>query len=179
MTEDANGYKKVNITAIIGGEPNTAEYTVKNPLTFIYSTVTPWDWYATLATNQDNTLWGERSDKSAYDPCPKGWRIPQDGTWDDFLINNFQLYIQGVVNQDISEVYYQTNGRLYNELTWYSTSGQISKSGLIGGIGFGGYVHTLSITNTGAYCLRFVLNAVTPNNFNYRIYGISVRCVQE
>ena len=89
MTEDANGYKKVNITAIIGGEPNTAEYTVKNPLTFICNTIEPRDWYTNNKNYQDNTLWD--SNKTVSDPCPHGWKVPTDGTWGDFSEITFLL----------------------------------------------------------------------------------------
>lgn len=198
LSEDANGYKKVNITSIIEGKANTFEYAIKNPLTFIYSTAAPRDWYATLATNQDNTLWGEGTvGKSAYDPCPKGWQIAQNGTWSDFtrtenaeqpLNGTFPFYIQGIAkeNGDVGD-YHQTNGSLYKAtsgkgtpLSWYPAgTGQISwNSGTLNGSGRTGLVWSKNTEGTNAYRV-YGDTKKTAQNAYYRAYGYSVRCIQE
>lgn len=52
------------------------KYSVNNPLTFMYqSNVANKDWISDqngLATER----WGHATEKSPYDPCPEGWRIP-------------------------------------------------------------------------------------------------------
>ncbi|MCW3160418.1 T9SS type A sorting domain-containing protein [Chryseobacterium oryctis] len=53
------------------------KYSVSNPLTFMYqpASSTAKDWVSNengLAENR----WGHATEKSPYDPCPEGWRIP-------------------------------------------------------------------------------------------------------
>lgn len=53
----------------------TIEYTVVNPTVYITCPDSPYRWHY----NEDNTLWD--SEKTIYDPCPAGWRIPDCGIW--------------------------------------------------------------------------------------------------
>lgn len=58
----------------------TIGYTVQNPTTFITKSSGSNDW---LYGTHDSTRWG--SEKTIYDPCPPGWRVPDggpDGFWD-------------------------------------------------------------------------------------------------
>ena len=55
----------------------TVAYTVANPMVYLlYPTGTQQDW---LYAKRDNTLWG--ADKTMYDPCPPGWKVPDKGLW--------------------------------------------------------------------------------------------------
>ena len=68
-------------TAEYAENVGTVDFTIANPTTFITSPNTPKDWHY---GGRDNSLWVE--DKTIYDPCPAGWRIPMggpDGMWDD------------------------------------------------------------------------------------------------
>ena len=59
----------------------TILYATEHPTTFIDSSAeyTNLDWYYTGNNSTDNTRW-TTSDKakSIYDPCPAGWRVPDD-----------------------------------------------------------------------------------------------------
>lgn len=50
---------------------------VKNPH-ILYGDGVDW------TTSGSAASWGDGTTKSAYDPCPEGWRVPPHGTWDDF-----------------------------------------------------------------------------------------------
>lgn len=58
----------------------TIDYTVQNPTTLIYNNVvgTNWDWYYTGNEYSDETRW--QKNKTIYDPCPPGWRVPEGGS---------------------------------------------------------------------------------------------------
>lgn len=60
-------------------------YSVANPLTYMYNdSSTGTDWL-TNDKGIGNDRWGHTTEKSPFDPCPEGWRVP------DFLFNlNFQ-----------------------------------------------------------------------------------------
>lgn len=65
-------------------ETGTIEYSIKNPMTPIYDgeyedsfNLGYWEWKRT------KDLWG--SDKTMYDPCPVGWRVPDASLWIESL----------------------------------------------------------------------------------------------
>ena len=198
LSEDIEGFKKVDITTIIGENANTFKYTVLNPLTFIYNVAVPNDWYTTVDDNQNDTLWGDNADKSAYDPCPRGWRIAPNGTWNDFsrtedasqpLSGTFPYYIKGVIQEDgKTGDFHQTNGRLYKgassgtgtPLAWYPSAGVLAPAiGAIRYAGAGGYIWQSTVSQTNAIGLLFYLSNTMNNGIRARGYAFSIRCVQE
>lgn len=58
----------------------TIEYAVKNPSTMIFvESSKSSDWlYNDGSTRVDNSRW--QSEKTIYDPCPPGWRVPDGGS---------------------------------------------------------------------------------------------------
>ena len=62
----------------------TVDYVTQNPTTYVYGTwSTEQDWHF---SNRDNTLWG--SEKTIYDPCPAGYRVPDASVWANAGIGN-------------------------------------------------------------------------------------------
>ena len=57
----------------------TIDYTIANPTTFIEHNTYNGDWYYTGTSSTDNTRW--LSSKTIYDPCPPGWRVPDNSVW--------------------------------------------------------------------------------------------------
>ncbi len=61
----------------------SVDYATKNPLTYIYgSTESDQDW---VYSGHSTTLWSD-SQKSVYDPSPKGWRVPAQSDLDALTI---------------------------------------------------------------------------------------------
>lgn len=59
----------------------TIEYSIAHPTTFIEANQENYDWYYSYYTSNDITRWPTSDkNKSIYDPCPDGWRIPDGGT---------------------------------------------------------------------------------------------------
>lgn len=70
-----NPYKTVQADNNTG----TVEYGIEHPNTYIYTENTPpSDWHY---SNRDNTLWS--TGKTKYDPCPPGWKVPQNDITDE------------------------------------------------------------------------------------------------
>lgn len=75
----ATGIKHVEIA-----ESKNLANSIANPMVFYYGPVNsnrinPADWYTSDATGAsgDDNLWSKNeNDKSLFDPCPKGWRVP-------------------------------------------------------------------------------------------------------
>lgn len=185
----AAGVKKVNINAAGSNPPATFNYAVKNPLTFIYNSSTEMgDWLTSTVGNQNNALWGDGGPKSAYDPCPEGWRVPKTGTWNDIGNDNFQYYLNGTaINNGATGNYYQTNGRLYIpagmsvRIAWYPAGGlREPGSGKLTHGGSRGY--SWSCTPNGDIKSKYVdfgMEGVGPQGQVFRAFGFPVRCIQE
>ncbi len=142
------------------GETGNVDYVTKHPTNFIneYNL----DWMST----PDYTLWA--SDKTQYDPCPPGWKVPSASVYTGWQSASYDYTNHGVLF-----------GTAYsNPATWYPFSGQIF--GELTDVG-DRFDHWTS-TNDGA-------SAVSPHAgsdyFNLTSYydmsgiGQSVRCVRE
>ena len=79
-----NGTSMVKTTAkvyatISSVTDGTIDFAVKNPSTMIFTDGSSTDWlYNDGSTGVDNTRW--QSEKTIYDPCPSGWRVPDGGS---------------------------------------------------------------------------------------------------
>ena len=180
LTEGSEtGLRFVKITTSgVLNESTSLVYAIKNPLAFITSSTNPQDWYTDNESFQNNTLWGDGTDKSAFDPCPINWRVPQDGTWSDFSTATFPYFIQG--SEASSGDYNAGNGRQYNQTSWFPATGfRPYANGALSSVGSRGTYWPASVSDTYAKYLRFTMSNISPNNICYRAYGFSVRCVQE
>ena len=159
-------------------ENTSLNYSIKNPLTFIYGG-TIYDWYTTNATYQNNALWGDGGKKSTFDPCPHGWRIAADGTWNDFSVMTAPYYILGTPTTIGNNS--ETCGILYYRNSWYPACGyRTCKSGTLTAVGNNGDYWSSNTLETFSLLLNFTMNEVfRPNYANSRGYSISIRCIQE
>ena len=132
----------------------------------------------TFFTGDNNILpdgnW--HSKKTAYDPCPAGWRVPDggdNGIWKTagFANTSFDSTNRGI-SFSISSP----------ETTWYPASGYLNYGGgVLSNSGYDG--HYWSVTSSifsYAYYLDFNYNGdVNPTSHYYLSHGYSVRCFQE
>ena len=171
------GLQLVNITTsgVLNG--NTSQtYAIKHPLAFISNKTSPWDWYTNTGNKNDN-LWIPNT-KSVFDPCPQGWRTPSKGTWSDYSITIAPYYIQGVEATSSNRMI--TNGRLYQNLSWYPALGARDRqSGLLVGVGANAYCWSSSVNNAYVYFQYFDFLQIIPDCPQGRGHGFPVRCVQE
>jgi len=61
---------------------NTLSYSISHPTTFLSNNNDPYDWYCISEQHLNDNLWS--ANKTIYDPCPAGWKIPSggpDGLW--------------------------------------------------------------------------------------------------
>ena len=62
---------------VIEQEGGSVEYAIHHPTTYIYSEETSQDW---VTGSQRNDLWSN-TEKTQYDPCPVGWKVPYEYVW--------------------------------------------------------------------------------------------------
>ncbi len=139
---------------------------VANPSTYYYGTSnSSYDWYG--ATTYNNSLWGHNSAKTVYDPCPSGWRVPQNGVWNGLTTSNFIWGSYGRTNAGFGG-FYPASGLRGN------ASGELNRVG-----DAGHYWSASPDGDRGGYYMSFSNSDEPPNNRPSRAYGFSVRCVQE
>ena len=186
---DATG-KILSFTITEVTASNNLANAIENPLTFYTGTggdEIGYDWYT--ATNshlaQNDFLWGssaetaEASDKTIYDPCPAGWRVPawKGGSSPWSILGNSTaisdvgtLANYGVTFTAVDLGFWPLVGfRLHNTGSLWSTGS------------YGGYWSASCSSRYPSYCYILEINSLinTESYFNHRSAGTSVRCVRE
>ena len=161
----------------------TIAYATANPTTFITYNDSNYDWYYTGSSSTDNTRWTtSESNKSVYDPCPAGWRVPDGGS------NGVWSMSLGASDTIWDYPYDSTNEGMHfsgkfgaNQTIWYPASGWRSRSdGSLRNVGsYGSYWSASPYGSYRAYSLFFANDASNPSSSDNRAYGLSVRCLQE
>lgn len=137
----------------------------------------------TFYTGMDLSDGSWSSEKSPYDPCPVGWRVPDGG--------ETGLWATALGTAESYKIEYDSTNQGINfsgefgedQMIWYSESGyRKSNSGVLGSVGSSGYFWSCSPAEgsfSPAYYLYISNGSVTQSNSNGRAYGYSVRCVRE
>ena len=163
----------------------TIAYATANPTTFIANNGSNYDWYYTGNSSTDNTRWiTSGNEKSVYDPCPSGWRVPDGGSsgvWSKALGSSSSFSDELLYDSTNEGINF--SGKFGSDQTiWYPASGyRTNIDGSLGNVGYGGGYWSASPTSYGAFFLSFSSSGdVYPSNYYYyRALGYSVRCLQE
>ena len=153
----------------------TIGYALEHPTTFITFNNSNYDWYYTGSLSTDNTRW--QSEKTIYDPCPAGWRVPDgggNGVWNKAGFDD--------LSYDSSNEGMLFGSGISSPSTWYPASGfRNINNGLLYRVGDNGRYWSVTPNAAGiAYSLYFYDNgSVSPANSDDRALGLSVRCLQE
>lgn len=174
------------ITNVKAQEGKTIEWTIQNPASYVSGTdngKNKEDWYhdGVDAAAQDNTLWGDGTNKSIYDPCPYGYCVPSKEALEAILPavksgafskNNGMT----LTDDNATACFLPTSGwwqRKYNEI-------ELCNVGIQGRI----WSCTPSAANAvnskyyGAYLLHYQENTNRSVQTQVRRWGHNVRCVK-
>lgn len=144
--------------------------------TFFTASESPNDW----TSPQDNNLWnsgtGSTPVKTEYDPCPEGWRVP---TYAELVrLSNGRSSSMTVGDQKglyfCGDYTYLDNA----PQVFFPAAGFRGSSGIAGNRGFSGYYWSSHPGSRLADRLYFYSSNVDVN-YEDRVDGYSVRCVQE
>ena len=117
-----------------------------------------------------------QSKKTAYDPCPAGWRVPDGGEIGIWKTAGFAKTSFDSTNRGIS---FSISSP---ETTWYPASGYLNYGSGVLSTGNNAYYWSVTpSSNDSAYGLYFFSSGnVNPTNFYFtRSGGYSVRCLKE
>ncbi len=119
--------------------------------------------YISTTTDIAKETWGENGDKTPFDPCPAGWRVPRKDAYADLNANIFPL-VSSAGYQGVHTGFFpyssvmNTNRAMMNQTTncynWTAS----------------GYAVTHGY---------YQLNASASATANYISYGLPVRCVRD
>ena len=158
----------------------TISYTIAHPNTFITQSSNG-DWYYTGNSTTDNTRWTTSDkEKSVYDPCPAGWRVPDggpDGIWAKATGKSASF----TTTFDSTNKGFNLSGTLGADQTiWYPEVGYIySASGTLKDTGTNGVYWAVTPTDQYAYCLITRNDGtITPYQHSMRTFGRAVRCTK-
>jgi hypothetical protein len=158
----------------------TIEYATSHPTTIINNGVLNGDWYFTWDENTENARWTTSdSEKSIYDPCPYGWRVPDSDIWlqfdiDDVILGRNWTYIDLKLSNGKTDTY---------ESTWLN----IDDVAYLGYFGGSYWSASHSISNTKADILSFSVCASEQSSYVY-YFGLTstshqklchIRCCKE
>lgn len=193
----ASGYEYSTVANNVAGADADASvvYAIKNPTKFILSHSTTYDWLnATAYTAQRDNLWGnpnaaatqpnpERGNKSIYDPCPPGWRLPSQSSFQIFTQDGTSAGTRNVLGDWAKGWEFYTQAYLSGTTSYWPavgfrvmTSGDLSSAG-VNSIYWSSSSSIKSFVNGAS--LYIGSGSVMSLSSDRRARGASVRCEQE
>lgn len=168
----------------------TAAESVKNPMLLYTPTSSPYNWNS----ERNDNLWA--SNKTKYDPCPAGWRVPDGGNepvglWATAIWGGSDTEPETRV-VDVSNLWDNTTlcglqlqslyAPDYNGIIWYPDAAFRNgrNGGAIEGFGQYGMYWSCTVSGTRAH-LQFHYNGneYQPAGNHFRVNACSVRCVKQ
>lgn len=143
-------------------ETGTVDYTIQNPMTFLTSTD---DW----CFKGDDTLW--QTDKTIYDPCPPGWRVPDSECID---LSECMVASSGAI-----KVYKANDATI---MSWFPATGyRKGKNAKMTDVTRVGGYWSVAPDITRTYYFEYHSGtSITTNTYKTsRSTGMTVRCVKE
>lgn len=158
-----SGTAKSNVT-----EQMTVAESIKNPTVFVAYNG---DW----TSETDNNFWADDSpsNKTIYDPCPAGYRVPQRNTSLTFW-NSTTLSDQTDWDLDAEHYWF----KVFTPAAVFPISGYIYKNGGYANSGVEAYIWSSHKgSDTVAYAKRLKSDGTTKNEQPVKATGAAVRCV--
>ena len=158
-------------TATVG----TVDWAIENPTTLIMGGTTNKWMYV-----QDKTLWA--TDKTIYDPCPAGWKMPEAGENGVWCKAAGGIRINADLFDDVNKGV-NLSGYVGSDKTiWYPATGYYGKAnGVFYGVGKNASYHSCTLDSYGYLC--FVINSTDTYLYllNLSDFGGAepVRCIKE
>ncbi|MBR5176814.1 MAG: hypothetical protein IKW89_12940 [Bacteroidales bacterium] len=173
---------------LVDDEPHHLYYSIQHPDKFLsdhdpaqdefdwsdndYLNLWRYDYYRLDGLSPDPPLKNTAVQKSVYDPCPRGYKVPAGNTWTGLTFEESTL-VSGKGR------YFPTasGGQLF-----FPAEGYINGYGVVTDAGSAG-MYWLDVphgdTARNSYCLNYGASGISAPGYVNRAYGLSVRCERE
>ena len=161
----------------------TIAYATAHPTTFIGANTSNYDWFYTGSESTENTRWTTlESNKSIYDPCPVGWRVPdggENGVWSKALGSSSDFRNDSLFDKIDKGMNLQGRLGSNQKIIWYPASGcrYYTDGDLY--VGDSGSCWSASPADYRAYSMNIDAYGISPSISSSRAFGCSVRCIKE
>lgn len=169
--------------------------TIRCPYIYFFGGTPMTNWTATMYGD----LWLDGNSKTAFDPCPPGWRVPKggknsstDNPWAGFYDGSSSSLNTGTADSPVFN-WHTMHGRLYTGIdkngtvplgvtAWYPATGVRADSPSVGHaftlIKVDGYLWAASVHLFYGTCLAFHEGMVNPASTRVISEGLPVRCIR-
>lgn len=165
----------------------TIIYSVNNPSTFITGNNQNYDWLYTGDDTTDNSRWA--AEKTIYDPCPPGYKIPNEYTWmvacgdNDVLYGFYSPYLGVTFKSNLSNgnVFYPYSCPRYYESGNYNNrlSGTTGAYWSVGETrSYDYHAPTMLMTSNDRRVYPHMAGFGMIPSMNYRSTANMIRCVK-
>ncbi|PUB32612.1 uncharacterized protein (TIGR02145 family) [Elizabethkingia sp. YR214] len=120
--------------------------------------------------------WSE-SNKTANDPCPKGYHVPTQGEWEAIIAHNAITYIGS--NWTSSSTNYSNGIKIGNDLFLPIAGFRRYNNGRLGGRGFSGEYWSSGTSGANGRNLLITNGNSTANATGPKALGLSIRCISD
>lgn len=136
----------------------------------LYYTTLSHDWYSATPKIWD-IRWGDiklgETKKSPFDPCPRGWRLPSNSSWECLDANS--------TDEGVGQ--FNETGR---ELGYLAPAGYRSNGdGSLGDVGIAGYIWSASPNGDMAGAIFYNNTTINVSDKYNRANAMNVRCLKE
>lgn len=157
---------------ILSGQ-NTLDFSITHPMVFVKTDSESEDWFCSESDCRNDDLW--TSEKTVFDPCPAGWRVPDggaEGVWTKALVHPYDFSVSfSTSGHDFSTFFGNVSP------IWYPMSLYIDKAqGSIPSGRVSGNVWSCTVKNNNAYLFHYDMVNCYPYADQPRGNGNSVRC---
>ena len=171
---------------LVNDEAHHIYYSIQNPDKFLsaFDTVqSHYDWtdndylnlwrskyYYVALVHPLDPMKNTAVEKSVYDPCPRGYKVPAGNTWTGLDLSGDEVSGKG-------RYFPTTSGRVF-----FPAMGYINGTGAVTGKGTSG-LYWLDVpagtSNRLSYCLSYSSGIINVPGSSDRAYGLQVRCERE
>ncbi len=167
----------VDISKVLVTETYNLSNALRNPTTFYYHEYG--DWLSTNYSYINNNLWSkEDGTKGVFDPCPKGWRIPNKEAWKELPENGSEYLTDSGLDWDKEEY----NAGFYpNAGNRDAVTGNLAviKDGNVFGKVWTSDANGVHKTSFRLAYYRTRISSPTGGSASPKAQGNSVRCIKD
>ncbi|WP_313386139.1 T9SS type A sorting domain-containing protein [Chishuiella sp.] len=174
------GYQKPNLQNNFS-KNEMLTYAIQNPLDYLYNTNSgSADWLSNIKLNDNR--WSHAAVKSVYDPCPKGWRVPDYGfkypigsPWGkaDLISINSDLSVvasEKLSDYKVNKIYVRDGYKIVKAFAFYDQSYKI---GYLPATGSRRYIESKGGANMYDFIYAASLwSATVTNEYSGYVFGI-------